>query len=325
MTLQRYAPSPAELADFEWERMPDPRWVEIPWTYVETREGGAWSEGGATRVLLSSGPPAMYSPLKSEPALFRKFAALPDTEEAFARFGEQYGAVPPFGEFIDDETEAERWDPAHSGDTLGAWSTQRQMLARAVRLWDALRAGRPQDVIGTDVQLFPDKSPVRQRVCWCVHLAVDSKDSWMEAGEVPRSASPAHIVQVALAGMVDFRSSGRIVLARAYTPEGSAGLRLTYRVDDLSQALWLQLALAIDGNRRYETCPVCGEQWDATDARSDRQTCSDRCRKARNREGQRLAEDGHTAAEIVQRTGVTLAQAEDWLAAAAKRRKGGAS
>jgi len=43
----------------------------------------------------------------------------------------------------------------------------------------------------------------------------------------------------------------------------------------------LQLALAVDGNRVYSSCPVCGAWWDATDAHSQKKTCSERCRQAK--------------------------------------------
>jgi len=287
VTSNRHEPNPAELVDFEWERMLEPRWVEVPGTYIETLDAdvGTWNAEGTTRVLLSSAAPsARYSPLKSEPSLFRKFAALPDTEDAFARFGEKYGCVPSIGKFLWGG-ELDGWEPPHSGDTLAAWSDERQMFARAVRLWDALRAGRPQDVIGTDVKAIPSQFA---RGDYEVHVlyphSAEDSSFWLMASTAPRSSSPARIVQSALADMITVRSAARIVLAPSQTLDGSAGLRLTYAVDDLREALWLQLALAIDGNRRYETCPVCGEQWDATGARSDRETCSDRCRKRRNRE-----------------------------------------
>lgn len=49
-----------------------------------------------------------------------------------------------------------------------------------------------------------------------------------------------------------------------------AGLRLTFEVSSLIGAMWLQFALAGDGNRAYRSCPECGEWWDATEARRRR-------------------------------------------------------
>ena len=338
VTRSRHTPSPAELVDFCWPRMREPQWaVRHAPVYVN----GIWEPSAEARVLVGD-EGELIQPLRSEPALFRNFAALQDTESAFANFAQEYGdlwnTVPlallqdsavsilrlaeefvaatdtespaPFqrtadalasfaqeySDFVSPAAPDREEEDAISGrqvrHTLFAWSGERQQLARAIRLWDALTSGRPQDVIGPDVQTTP--TTARSDIHGDVWVSVRFPDSgerllgaWRRLGLVSRKSSPRRIVQDALSGLVSLRSQARIALAPIVAPGdrvADAGLRLTYTAETLSDALWLQLALAIDGNRRYETCPVCGEQWDATDARSDRETCSDRCRKRRNRE-----------------------------------------
>lgn len=53
---------------------------------------------------------------------------------------------------------------------------------------------------------------------------------------------------------------------------------LSYRVRDLAGAMWLQAAVAVDGDRKYAICPVCEKRYDATDATDRREFCGDKCR-----------------------------------------------
>lgn len=64
-------------------------------------------------------------------------------------------------------------------------------------------------------------------------------------------------------------------------PNGLAfgvGLQLVFFVPNLAGAMWLQLAVAVDGDRKYKPCPVCSRRYDATHSRSHKQVCSDKCR-----------------------------------------------
>jgi len=270
VTEGRHEQTIAELVSFEWPRLDDPRWVDHNGERVLV---GVWGEG--------------YAPLRAEPALFRKFSDLDDTEAAFADFACKYGDYRPVTrerEYVGDNA---RGIPL-MGHTLTYWKHERQLLGLVVRLWDALRASRPEDVLGNDVETQPTGGELF--VCFR-----RPSDSVMEPiVTIPKNSSPRRVVQAALAALVSRECHANAALAvspgqqRIY----ESGLRLTFAVWDLKGAMWLQLALAIDGNREYRPCAGCGDQWDATGARATRTYCSERCRQRIARRSKGGGDDG---------------------------------
>lgn len=272
MTLNRAKQPPAARVKFAWPRVDEPRWVE--------------SASAVAPLLLVGWEGASYEPLREEPALFRKFAALKDTRGAYEGFACAYG-VPggatwavSTGETTEGG-EALCYPVAYS---FNWWQAERHSLAFAVHLWDALRAGNAETVLGECVATGPNAEGSRDVLTpWA------DGGKYRACGTVPRNSSPEVMVRTALANTVSLfcsqegvRVALAVVSGPSDTPDG-VGLRLTFQVASLLGAMWLQFALAIDGNRRYETCPVCGDWWDATASRADRETCSDRCRQARSR------------------------------------------
>lgn len=284
--------SPASLVVFEWSRMDNPTWVG----------------SDALRVLCGFSADGTYRPLKSEPALFRTFASLRDAEDVFATFAGRYGDLYDGDHLVRDGKVLSQDDGLDEGpgfdgvgNTFAVWKAHRGLLAFALRLWDALNEGRARDVIGTDLVLkaTPDDDiddPARRlpmRIQGRIgELLVDlgahpsaipalgGAYSWL--GYASKTSSPEAIVRSALATLIT-EMCGSVDVAMEVSSAQPGGLRLTFEVSSLIGAMWLQFALAVDGNREYRSCPVCGEWWDSTETRSDRQTCSDRCRKRRHR------------------------------------------
>lgn len=60
-----------------------------------------------------------------------------------------------------------------------------------------------------------------------------------------------------------------------------AGMQLAFRVISLIGGMWLQLAVAADGERKYLPCEVCGKRMDITDAPSHKRVCGPNCRAKR--------------------------------------------
>jgi len=291
VTLRANEGSPASLVAFEWSPMDNPHWVG----------------GDDLRVLCGFNANETYRPLRSKSALFRTFASLPDRESAFAEFAGSYGDLydPDYlvrdGRVLspdDGLNESQGFDGL--GNALAVWKAHRRLLAFALRLWDALSEGRARDVIGTDLVLTPtprDNEESAQQPAMRIQgrigtMLVDlgahpsaiptvgGEYGWL--GYASRTSSPDVIVQSALATLIT-EMCGSVDVAMEISSAQPRGLRLTFEVSSLIGAMWLQFALAVDGNRKYRACPECGEWWDATETRSDRQTCSDRCRKRRHR------------------------------------------
>src|SRR5574340_836462 len=228
--------SPAALVDFQWWRMAEGRWI------------------GPKNQRLLAGHPADdgYQPLKSEPALFRKFADQRDTEGAFA-----------------------------------------------VRLWDAINEGRADELIGTDLLVKPYDSlvepgkPAPKYMVWTRTASAQHDlglttpktfdEQFEPATPLMKASLPEMAARAALANLISEMCATVRVVMRVTSAQPD-GLRLTFEVRSLIAAMWLQFALAVDGQREYRPCPVCGDWWDATEARSDRKTCSDRCRKRMHRQ-----------------------------------------
>jgi len=59
-----------------------------------------------------------------------------------------------------------------------------------------------------------------------------------------------------------------------------AGVEIVFRVVNLIGGMWLQLAVAAEGGRKYRTC-FCGKSIDITDA-PGKKWCSEKCRNKRN-------------------------------------------
>lgn len=270
MTANRAAGSPAEFVELTWTRVDQPQWIKM--------------RSKVTPLLLVGWEGEHYKPLDEAPALFLKFANLEDTEAAYADFARSYGV--PGGA---------RWavstgEKADNGEDLcypitydfNWWRKDRMNLAFAVELWDALRARKAQDMLGKRVMTTSNAAGSDD-----VSLLFDD-GKYYPCCTVRRDSSPEAKVRAVLGAICSasgLHDGAYVALAAVPSPRptDAVGLRLTFEARSLLGAMWLQLALAIDGNRSYERCPECGNWWDATGARSDKKTCSDKCRQARKR------------------------------------------
>jgi hypothetical protein len=289
--------SPADLVRFKWQRLEEVNLVDVD----------------GTPVLAGWPADAWYEPLRLERALFEEFARLPDEPEAFVAFAKAYGTLA-------------MKDVLLTGGSVGpadlpleVWSAHRQLLRYAVDLWDAIEEGRVEPLMGRTITVVePDdfdaelyaKYEGRTVVAQVVAPLGETEEiaySWEHSGQrvawrdVPReqpiaylerrNLSPTATARAALAQFVT-RHCRNLSVTMVLTTAPGAPLRMTFQVESLIGAMWLQLALAIDGKRKYRSCPVCGRWWDATAARSDKLTCSDRCRKSKQRAQMTDAKEG---------------------------------
>ena len=289
MTTARQDPAP-HLVQFRWHRLEGASWQIVrqdpqalmtiaspaePWPSLIGREGEA------------------YEPLKEQKALFRLFAALDDTKEAYLEFARRYGSLVAV---TTARTTRLTGLPGGFAGGIAEWSMAREDLAIALGIWDHLHDGASSDVLhGGGWETRPvgqDLGVYRKRA----RSVSDRGSAWLDL-VVPAGSSDREIVQALLRLAVNAglkRSGVQLALAPTGKVYGS-GLRFSYAVDSLLGAMWLQLALAIDGNRDYRTCAGCGDPWDATGARKSRDWCSERCRQRiyrRRLEEQKAAQAG---------------------------------
>lgn len=279
-------PPPAALVPFKWQRM-----EEAELSMLDGEE-----------VLSGYEADSWYYPLRQDRALFRRFASLSDKPEAYLEFAHQYGSI------TDDRLPVTREAGPYFGTPVAVWRAHRRLLALGIRLWDAIEGGATEDLLGGVLKVEPLPAWHREaaeeetgvKVVAVVKAPIgeeraiaDGTDRELLRSVIHeletiaylerRNLSPEAIVKTALAQYVTSRSK-HLSVAMIVSSMPGAELQLTFDAKDLMGAMWLQFALAIDGHRRYRTCPICGQWWDATDARSDKLTCSDRCRKARQRQ-----------------------------------------
>lgn len=119
---------------------------------------------------------------------------------------------------------------------------------------------------------------------------------------------------------------GRLGFGRAGEP------KLALEPLTLIAAMWLQLGLAITGEKRFVACKFCRRLFEIsteqTGFRSHREFCSDSCKtkdyRKRKRTALRLAGSGIRLREISEKTGTETATVRAWLTSA-KRRRGARS
>jgi hypothetical protein len=100
---------------------------------------------------------------------------------------------------------------------------------------------------------------------------------------------------------------------------------LKYVPTTLLDALWLQFAEAVCGEKVYRECVVCGKPFEISPdaARTNRILCSSSCKvkayRTRKARACKLWDKGITLATIVRETGSDTEQVQKWLAAHLRR------
>jgi len=117
---------------------------------------------------------------------------------------------------------------------------------------------------------------------------------------------------------------GRLAFGKTGEP------RLALEPLTLISAMWLQLAFAISGEKRFIACKFCRRMFeistDETGFRSHREFCSDSCKtkdyRKRKRTALRLLVDGLGVREVADKTGTDAATVRAWLAKSLDVKKG---
>lgn len=300
----------AWLAGVAVEGGDDERWLAV----------GPGLEDWCNVLNSSADPSPFYEPLVRHSGLFRTFAAVGPTEDGMREFARRYGPLgiqEPFrGEFPEqwehvlrlerDPMSGSRLscasqsldDPTCYGERLAYWREAVARMHEAVALWDALRTADAA-LIGSAIlpwtsahigQTFvasprPQYMGDEARSLSLVESVECTHDHLGVAGVpvvAPALASAlldrfinAHLH---VFGAVGFGAKGR----------GQANLYLTSR--NLLGAMWLQFALAVDGDKEFVTCKGCGDWFEiGGDKRRQSKHCSEACksRAYRKREAEK--------------------------------------
>ncbi len=226
---------------------------------------------------------ANYVPVPST-ALFRDFAALEPIMGNIERFVTRNGFLNTpgtgtstihMGSLIYLETSGGREHPFWYGESVRDWKRAIQEMKEWVTLWDLLQSN--------------NRRAVKERFRWegnkmwytdldgkahyIFNRKLDGDIVWYHPDEIMRPAWDW------LLWTINEKLKGGIP-ARLLWSEAQGRPVLCHTADHLLDAMWLQFARAIDGNKQYKLCPECGNAFEVHPemARADKVFCSDACR-----------------------------------------------
>ena len=261
-----------------------------------------------------------YSPLETQPGLFRTFADTEASLDGIAAFANEYGFLGGWAtvyfESTDPKTERRL---VGVGESRTEWQNQIDDMRQAVELWDLARERDASGLAGYVTWNGPDEVVFKDPRC-VTSVVIASRT---HRPQVFERLVPDDLTQPALYRLqeiVNTRLRHFVAPKLLWNPDHSAlALRAVPR--HLLDALWLQLAQAITGNKRYHRCP-CGKWLEislhpTTGYRRNRLFCSDACRSKAYRDRQAKARDLHQQglkpATIARRLKSTLPTVRTWL------------
>lgn len=279
----------SDLFPFRWD-------VDLDgYTVLETTEIDLFRPAIGPRRYLTHAKPRtgreqylakVYSPLVTQPGLFREFADLALTEPAVLAFANRYGLL---GGAV---TKAIRPDPSNAtsqdsvwGEAVAEWFAEIVFLRNAARLWDWLSNG--------------DYASLGRHIKWR-----NASVSYDSTPEVDGSEPPAQMHSLIASPLLDdelFRQlrPGDLTLPtlleiqrqvnerlrKGISPQllidgSKASLAMYFVPSSLIGAMWLQLSEAIAGHKTYRDCRQCGHIFELRPdtARTNRVYCSNACK-----------------------------------------------
>ncbi len=333
-----------ELVQFSWGVPSEGyRWIEAQLLINGTFEK-------RKRRLLSPGrPPSWrtYHPLREAPALFRAFADVSPSESGVLAFADQYGSLGLDSDLgIDGDGSV-----THSrGELLADWKREIIGMKHTLRIWDAVRSEATDDLarwfhlkreqMFSSILYKPDEGwPLgvehlvpqyvedeRSRFRFLpIGSAIHRGDPNTSGVEIPE-----HPVAMALAYLRDSLNA-RIQKHVGVSLEAAADrTRLTpldlYMIPkNLLGAMWLQLALAVEGDLRYQRCPQC-KTWFKVPSKANRPSttfCSPKCRvqafRGRQAQARAMAARRVPLAKIADQLGSKVSVVRAWVSQGEKQ------
>lgn len=272
------------------------------------------SRGGVFAAVRQSNPLAQHD-------LFRQFADLRATPDAIAEFASRFGLL------------AGQAD--ESLDSLRHWQRNIGAMRAAVRVWDALEAGRLADLdkwIWHRGEMPPQHWTKLARweiAKWALvcRREEDGADAWFYLKGDPNepidqsaldSPSAARLLLVRVANKFLQDHCSPYLHPRTFRPDGYV-LKTTPK--SLLGAMWWQFARLLTGEASHRKCKVCGRLMELSTNgegfRADRLFCSPACKtkdhRLRVKETKQLRADGKSLRELADHFGQPLSVIKNWL------------
>lgn len=320
----------------------------VKWVDASRQEGRSYPRALLKRFLSLgvTGRWRRYSPMEEFPALFRTFAEIDLTEESVLSFARQYGALGdyqeiwlPEGPSGEDPDGVERTNMSvrSIGEELETWVFEIVSMRHCLSVWEALRkeqASRLQEWfhlddypnVGLSVSYTPDEPLESAHSPYFAHFVLPENFRFIDQRQTEvldksRQPTPAEQAHAFLRAQINPRLEEHTKPELQYSAMENHPLPLGLHIvpQDLLGALWIQLALAIQGNTKYERCGQCNSWFEVSPKAKRLKTiyCSTRCRvaayRARKDLSRRLSEDGVDVKEIAQRLNTDTKTVRGWL------------
>jgi hypothetical protein len=230
----------------------------------------------------------LYEPLKEYTGLFRTFAFTPTTEKGILGFANQYGHL------------GDMPDPPEGFPDLDEFTEED---------WDRYDAAQ--------LEVEPCEN------FWDWESNINAVRGCVEAWDRVRRGEGDDDLLETVRKRVDREFRCRV--QPRLLPDVRGGLTVEYQPENLLGAIWLQLALAMAGEKKYRACAFCGRPFELTPdlKRADAQYCKEACRsrayRARRDKAVELAAGGKTVKQIARELGSDVQTVRGWLARAKEK------
>jgi hypothetical protein len=246
------------------------------------------------------------NPLAANPTLFRVFAQLEPTEEAFLAFANEFGwlgvALLLQGEVTAEGQRVVTFNSRAEGEPLWRWRSEHQNMAAVNLVLTAIQDENVQELRNLFV-IEDDGVRYESGVSfeWICSTRMQLKEWLWEWGNQARTEEE-RIIRFASGwaqrqineAMAERGASRRsLTSVRVLFNHESRSMRLHVTPDTLLGAMWLQCARVLSENPKFRTCENCGKWFELSPDLRRRHAiyCSPRCKVAayrkRNPKGKR--------------------------------------
>jgi hypothetical protein len=311
--------------------------VEFVWDRPETRDGYRVVEvkvsTGTRELVLAQNRWARftgYSPLKDETGAFLNFAETDPSQKGILDF------VNRFGRLGGRDTAFDLLSGSLPSDVLDAplesvreWQKMILNMKSLVQTWRAVRENDRESLSrfirwdGDRQVFYHPPTGMRPKEPYCIASFNENRELFtrLQGGELERPAM--FVVSLAIH---QYLVESDIALGLPWDHvTGRPSFKLRPR--SLLDGLWLQFALAVEGNKEYRQCRECGKWFELSPSvnRANKQTCSSSCRNKgyyrRQEEARRMHAEGKAPKVIAEALGVDSAKIKNWLKGPAKKGK----
>lgn len=250
------------------------------------------------RLDLENTLVTIYSPL-AQTGLFKEFASLGSTPNtSVVDFANSYGQLghDSFSREI-DRTLPKGGLPIWVmqllwGESLSAWGNEVMQLKHWVDLWEAAR-DNDDNRLSRWIKWTPDHSRVFYQGPrgFTAIAAQDYRPELLKQFMPGDTVRPAwHALQHGInKKLSDYGAQNRLLWDSQYT-----NLHLRVAPANLISAIWLQFALAVEGNKDHRQCEQCRKWFEVgASLREDAKFCGDPCRFKAYRNRQKIARQLH--------------------------------